>query len=144
MSFDLKDGCILSVSIWLILIMQIIDQCNVIDIVMLYMKNNNVGLCCPIMMSATTFAWKRCSVPLYLQLFVGGLMFYLRNLCLATHSAVQHILWFFFCCFSSSCCRCLWLVPLWLPLRCSLTFIWTSRHILSLVLNLVLSASLLF
>ena len=46
------------------------------------------------------FHIKRCSVPLYLQLFVGGLMFYLCNLCLFTYSGVQHILhWILFCFF---------------------------------------------
>ena len=35
---------------------------------------------------------KRCSVRLYLQLFVGGFMSYLRYLCLFTYSVVQHIL----------------------------------------------------
>ena len=36
---------------------------------------------------------KLCSVRLYLQLFVGGLMSYLRYLCLLAHSDVQQILW---------------------------------------------------
>ena len=35
----------------------------------------------------------RCSVRLYLHLFVGGIMSYLRYLCLFAHSGVQHILW---------------------------------------------------
>ena len=34
-----------------------------------------------------------CSVRLYLQLFVGGLMFQLRYLCLFAYSAVQRILY---------------------------------------------------
>ena len=33
-----------------------------------------------------------CSVRLYLQLFVGGFMPYLRYLCLSPHSGVQHTL----------------------------------------------------
>jgi hypothetical protein len=33
-----------------------------------------------------------CLVRLYLQLFVGGSMSYLRYLCLFVHSVVQHIL----------------------------------------------------
>jgi len=33
-----------------------------------------------------------CSVRLYLQLFVGGLMSYLRYFCLLAHNGVQHIL----------------------------------------------------
>ena len=40
-----------------------------------------------------------CLVCLYLQLFQGGIMSYLRYLCLFVHSGVQHILcyvWFFF------------------------------------------------
>ena len=34
----------------------------------------------------------RCSVRLYLPLFVGGLMFYLCCLCLFAHSGIQNIL----------------------------------------------------
>jgi hypothetical protein len=34
----------------------------------------------------------RCSVRLYLQLFVGGLMSYLRFLCFFAHSGVQDLL----------------------------------------------------
>ena len=51
------------------------------------------------------FHIKRCWVRLYLQLFVEGLMFYLRYLCLFAHSGVQQILcWVFFCLvFSLSC-----------------------------------------
>ena len=37
-----------------------------------------------------------CSVRLYLQLFVGGFMSYLRYLCLLAYSGVQHIFCFFF------------------------------------------------
>jgi hypothetical protein len=37
-----------------------------------------------------------CSVHLYLQLFVGGLVSYLRYLFLFTHSGVQHIMCFWF------------------------------------------------
>jgi len=80
-------------------------------------------------MSATITACKRCSVTLYLQLFVcsvtlylqlfvGGFISYLRCLCSFAHSGVQHIL----CCvhylfvfrlvacvasFSGSLCICL-------------------------------------
>ena len=43
-------------------------------------------------MSVTISTWKQCSVRLYLQLFVVGLMSYLRYLCLFAHSDVQHIL----------------------------------------------------
>ena len=37
-------------------------------------------------------SYLRCSVGLYLQLFVGGLMSYLHYLCLVVYSGVQHIL----------------------------------------------------
>ena len=37
-------------------------------------------------------AYKRCSVRLYLQLFVEWLMSYLCCLCLFAHSGIQHIL----------------------------------------------------
>jgi hypothetical protein len=40
------------------------------------------------------FCIKQCSVCLYLQLFVGGSMSYLRYLCLLANSGGQHI----FCC----------------------------------------------
>ena len=46
----------------------------------------------------------RCSVRLYLQLFVGRIMSYLLYLCMFSHSGVQHISWIvFLLCFSSSC-----------------------------------------
>ena len=44
-----------------------------------------------------------CSVRLYLQLFVLGLMSYLHYLCLFAYIGVQHILCCVFVCFSSSC-----------------------------------------
>ena len=48
-------------------------------------------------MSVAISAYKRCSVRLYLQLVVGGLMSYLRVfLCLLENSGVQHILCFLF------------------------------------------------
>ena len=60
--------------------------------------------------------------PIYLHLFVGGLMYYLRYVYLFTYCGVQHIL----------CCVCLRLVhpvlpvsldcPFWIALRYSLTF----------------------
>ena len=49
----------------------------------------------PVVMSVTISAWKLCSVRLYLQLLLEGLMSYLRYLCLFSYSGVQHIL----CCF---------------------------------------------
>jgi len=66
---------------------------------------------CPIMclrsefrvvMPVTISAHKWCSVRLYLQLFVGGLMSYLRYLRLFVHGGVQHMLCRAFVCFSSS------------------------------------------
>ena len=57
---------------------------------------------------------KRCSVRLYLQLFVGGLMSYLRYLCFFAYGNVQHILCcvfvllFFVLC--DLCCQFLWIV----------------------------------
>jgi hypothetical protein len=38
------------------------------------------------------FHIKRCSIPLFVQLFVGGLMSYLRYLCVFAYSGVHHIL----------------------------------------------------
>ena len=68
-------------------------------------------------------AWKWCSVYLCLQLFVGGLISYLRCLCLFACSCVQHIL----------CCVFLLIVcpvlpvsldcPFLIPLLFSLMFI---------------------
>jgi hypothetical protein len=45
-----------------------------------------------VVMSLTISGYKRCSIRLYLQLFVGGLMSYLRYLCLFAYSDVQQIL----------------------------------------------------
>jgi len=45
-----------------------------------------------IVMSVTISAYKRCLVRLYLQLFVEGIMSYLRYLCLFALCGVQHIL----------------------------------------------------
>jgi hypothetical protein len=61
------------------------------------------------------FAWKRCSIRLYLQLFVGELMSYLRYSCLIAYSDVQHTiccdfaLFFFVLC--TLCCQFLWIFP---------------------------------
>jgi hypothetical protein len=79
-------------------------------------------------------AYKRCSVRLYLQLYVWWLMFYLRYMCLLAHSGVQYILcscWVFWGCFfffvlCTLCCQFLWIVLFWLPHPCSLTFIYTT------------------
>ena len=51
-------------------------------------------------MFVTTSGNKRCSDRPYLQLFVGGFMFYLHHLCLLSHSGVQRIL----CCVSVVSC----------------------------------------
>jgi hypothetical protein len=48
------------------------------------------------------FLIKRCSVRLYLQLFVAKLKSYLRYLCLFGYSGVHHIL---FCVFCFACLR---------------------------------------
>ena len=61
------------------------------------------------------FAWKRCSIRLYLQLFVGELMSYLRYSCLIAYSDVQHTiccdfaLFFFVLC--TLCCQFLCIFP---------------------------------
>ena len=52
--------------------------------------------------SVAISAWKRCLVHLYLQLFVGGPMSYLRYVCFLAYSSVQRIL----------CCACVFLVIL--------------------------------
>jgi hypothetical protein len=44
-----------------------------------------------VVLSVTISTLKRCSVRLYLQLSVGGLMSYLYYMCLFTYSGVQHI-----------------------------------------------------
>jgi len=65
-------------------------------------------------------ALKRCSVRLYLQLFVVGLMSYLRYLYLFAYSGVQHILCCVFVLFvfvwCTLYCQFLWIVHFWLPL----------------------------
>ena len=43
-------------------------------------------------MSSTISAYKRCSIRIYLQLFVRGLMSYASYLCLFAHNGVQHVL----------------------------------------------------
>ena len=71
------------------------------------------------------FRIKKCAVRLYLQLFVGGFMSYLRYLCLFAYSGVQHILCFVFALFffdlCALCCQFLWTIHSWLPLQFSLT-----------------------
>ena len=70
-------------------------------------------------MSVTFSALKLCSVRLYLQLFVGGLMPYLRYLSLFVYSGIQHILCCVFILFFSVSLDC----PFVIALRFSLTFI---------------------
>ena len=84
-----------------------------------------------IVMSVMLSAYKRCSGSLYIQLFIWGLMSYLRYFYLFTHSGVQHILCcvFLFCLSSyfvlcTQCCQCLWIVHSWLFLRFSLALIY--------------------
>ena len=66
------------------------------------------------------FHIQRCSVRLYLQLFVLGRMSYVRYLCLFMHSGVQlilccvFVLFFFVLC--TICCQFLWIVLILLPL----------------------------
>ena len=77
-------------------------------------------------MTSGTYPWlfvmlrflekKRCQIRLYLQLFVGGFMSYLRYFCLFTYSVVYHILCCVLFCLSSFlctlCCQFLWIVHL--------------------------------
>ena len=66
-------------------------------------------------------------VPLYLQLFVGGLMSYLCYMCFFAYRGVHHILRSVFVLFvfvlCILCCPFLWILHVWLPLRYSLTFL---------------------
>ena len=54
---------------------------------------------CRVVMSVTISAYIR----LYPQLLIGGLMPYLRYLCLLVQSGVQHLFVVFLFCLSSSC-----------------------------------------
>ena len=74
-------------------------------------------------MSLTISAYKRCSVRLYLQLFVwGSCLFYVMCVCLPI------VVWFFFLFFSgvlcTLSCQFLWIIHYLLLLRYSLTFTW--------------------
>ena len=79
-----------------------------------------------VVMSVTICTCKRCSVRLYLQLFVVGLMSYLRYLCLFSYSGVQHILCYVFVFLDfvlcTLCCQFLWIVYFCSSLRRFLTF----------------------
>ena len=79
--------------------------------VCLYIVMSNVLLYKMVLCSAfrvVMSAYKRCSVRLGLQLFVGGLMSYLRYFCLFVYSGVQRICCFLFCLSSSYvlCTQC--------------------------------------
>ena len=63
-------------------------------------------MCLYVLSSVTITALKRCSVRLYLQLFVGGIISYLRYLCLFGYSGVQHILCCIFVLFFFILCKC--------------------------------------
>ena len=83
-------------------------------------------LCCD---GRYDFRIKRCSIRLYLQLFVWGFMHNLRYLCFLLRIVVyvQHILCCVYALFvfvlCTLCCQFLWIVHFWLPLWYSLTFI---------------------
>ena len=74
----------------------------------------------------TISSYKRYSVRLYVQLFVGGRISYLRYSCLFAYSGLQYIqccvfvLFFFVLC--TPCCQFLWNVHFWSTLRYSLAF----------------------
>jgi len=70
------------------------------------------------------FRIKRCSVRLYLQLFVEGSMSYSRHLCLFAHSGVQHIL----CCVFVRLVYTMLLVSLGCPFWLSLTHKCMNAH----------------
>ena len=67
-----------------------------------------------VVMSVMISGWKRCSVCIYLQLIVGGLIFYLRYLYLFGYGGLQHMLccvfalFFFVLC--TLCYQFLWIV----------------------------------
>ena len=82
-----------------------------------------------VMMSVTISAITKCSVLLYPQLFVWGLMSYLRYICLFAHSGFQHIVFYVFH-------RLVYpMLPVsldclfWLPTRYSLTFISKTKDL---------------
>ena len=108
--------------------------------------------CCdvPVMISA----YKRCSIRVYLQVFVGGLMSYLCYLYLFTYSGTKHILTIWvtwrvsykeqelpcflvrfvlliftaFCVvLCAQCCQCLWIVHSSLPLQLSLKYLFMFK-----------------
>ena len=72
------------------------------------------------------FGWKRCSVCIYLQLFVGGFISYLRYLYLFRYGGLQHMLCcvfaLFFVVLCTLCCQFLWILFVLLSLRYYVTF----------------------
>jgi hypothetical protein len=84
----------------------------------------------PVVMSVTIYAWQRCSVRLYLQLFVRGLMSYLLYLYLFGNSDVKHILCCVFALFFFVLLAVSLDCPFWISHRYSLTLI---KHILLLI-----------
>jgi hypothetical protein len=92
-----------------------------------------------VVMSSTISELNWCSVRHYLQLFVGGLISYLRYLCLFAYSDIQHILCCVFVLFSFVFVYPMLPVSLdckfWLPLRYSLTFIYLVYPMLPVSLD---------
>jgi len=77
------------------------------SIILFFVLSYYVSLCSEfrVVMSVMISVLKRCSVRLYLQLFVGGLMSCLRYLCVLAHGGIQHILCCVFVLFF------LWMLP---------------------------------
>ena len=73
-----------------------------------------------VVMSVRIFALKRCSVRLYLQLFVGGHI--VICVCLRiVGSETYSVVFFFVLC--TPCCQIIWIVNFFIALRYFLTFI---------------------
>ena len=92
-------------------------------------SSSSVIYCLSVIFYANTTmppAWKDVRFVLSIRLFVGGLMSYLRYLCLFACSV-------FFSSFFSILCTLWWqfhwIVHFWLPLLYSLTFILNQRHL---------------
>ena len=77
-----------------------------------------------------------CSIRLYLQLFVGGLLSYLHYLCLFVYIGVQHIMCYVFVLFVFVLfilyCQFLWIVHFWLSLRYS---IFLNQYMMVIILR---------
>ena len=77
-----------------------------------------------VVMSVAISAYKRCSVRIYIQLFVGGLMFYLRWLCclriVVSNTYICIVLCFCFVFFvlCTLCCQFLWICFVLLSSSC--------------------------